>query len=250
MAEARCQHRGLDEQVRHDDHQRPLPDRLGQFVEHLGQPGRPGRLGLLENVERQPQVRGAAAGGQRLHDAVGHAGDAHRVALLGGEVAQPRTDPPGVVDLRQPALGGEVHRPRRVEHEAQPEVRVGLVLLDVEPVGPAEGPPVEPPQVVAGHVLAVLGELHARAAVRARVPARHVADHRLAGEQGHARQPGEHGGLEEAAGLAVGVHGCARADNLGDKTLPSATPAPPPSPSPAGPRSAWRRCPPPGRRRW
>ena len=188
MAEAGGERGRVAEQVGDDRDHRPLPDRLGKFVEHLGQPRRAGGPCLLEDIEHEPEVRGAAAGRERPHDAVGHAGDAHGVALLRRQVAEGGGDPSGILDLGDLA-GAEVHRPGGVEHEAQPEVGVGLVLLHVVAVGPPERPPVEPSQIVTRHVLAVFGELHARPAVWAGMAARHTPDHRPSRHQRHRRQP-------------------------------------------------------------
>ena len=238
------QHGRIDEQVGDDHHQRPLPNRLGEFVEHLRQAGRALRLGLFDHVERQPQVGRAPPRRQRADDPLGGTGDADGVTLLAGQIPQRPADPPGVVDLGQrlDADGRgrrpEGHRPAGVEHEHEPEVGVGLVLLDVKPVGPAEGPPVEPPEVVAGDVLAVFGEFDARAAVGARVPARDVPHHRPPREQRHAGEPREHGRFEKTARLAIGEHGSLT------------RPARRSSPAPAARRSAWRRCPPPALQTW
>ena len=60
----------------------------------------------------------------------------------------------------------------------QPQVRVGFEFLHIKPIRPAEDPPIEPPQVVARHIFAILGEFDARAAMRTRMPARDVALHR------------------------------------------------------------------------
>ena len=188
VAEGAGEFRRVDEQVGDDHHECPLPDRLGQFMEHVRQLGSALRAGLLDDVEDLPQVGRAAARREGPHDFGGRAGDADGVSLLTGEVAERPADPSGVVDLgkRLGARGrlgrGEAHRPARVEHDHEPEVRVGLVLLDIETIGAAEGPPVEPPQVVAGDILAILGKLDARAAMGAGMPTRHPSHHRLAGQ--------------------------------------------------------------------
>ena len=60
----------------------------------------------------------------------------------------------------------EAHRPRDVEDHREVRVRVGLVLLQVVPVGARVQLPVDAADVVARHVAAVLGEVDRRAEVR------------------------------------------------------------------------------------
>ena len=66
------------------------------------------------------------------------------------------------------------HRLGSVEEDVGLEVRLLLVLLDVEAVGAAEDLPVDVAGVVARDVLPVLGELHAEAVVGALVEPRDV----------------------------------------------------------------------------
>ena len=136
-------------------------------------------------------------------DPAGDAGQPDRVTLLERQVPERPGDPPGVLDLGH-ARRAEAHRAAGVEHQAAAQVGVGLELLDEEPVRPAVGPPVQPPQVVARHVLAILGELDARAAVRAGMPPRDAPLHRPPREQRKARQSRQDGRIQKASRLAVG----------------------------------------------
>ena len=77
--------------------------------------------------------------------------------------------------MRQPVLEPYAHRLADVEQQPADEVRLLLVLLEVEAAGPAVDLPVDVLDVVAGDVLAVLGELDGEAVVRALVHARQVA---------------------------------------------------------------------------
>src|SRR6185503_898756 len=70
-----------------------------------------------------------------------------------------------VDQLRPPVRIAVVHRAARVEQHRAAEVRLLLVLADVEAVGLAEHAPVEVADLVAVDVLAVLLELHAEALV-------------------------------------------------------------------------------------
>ena len=64
------------------------------------------------------------------------------------------------------------HRCAAIQQDLGAEVGLLFVLLDVEPVGPAQDPPVEVPRIVAGGVLAMLGELDAEPLVGAGMRAR------------------------------------------------------------------------------
>jgi hypothetical protein len=79
------------------------------------------------------------------------------------------------------------------------EVRLVLVLLDLVAVRLGVGLPVDVLQLVAGHVLAVLGELHARAVVRALVHARQHALGQALRAEGQVGEAGEQLGLDDVA---------------------------------------------------
>src|SRR5690606_20012943 len=96
------------------------------------------------------------------------------------------------LELRRERLArAEVHRRRAVEEQERPPIALVLEALDRGPVGARPGPRVDAARIVAGAVLAVLGEDHARALVRAVVGA-HVAAPRAGarthGERGDARE--------------------------------------------------------------
>jgi hypothetical protein len=83
---------------------------------------------------------------------------ADAVALALRQVGETGADVAAVIQLRDP-LAGELHRSRDVEQHRQVGVGVGLVLLHVVAIGAREQPPVDPADVVAGDVAAVLGEV-------------------------------------------------------------------------------------------
>ena len=196
MAEATGQLLGIHEQIGNYDDQGPLANRLGQLVEHLRQSARPLRPHLLQRIEHQPQMGGIPPRRQVPDDCVGHAGDADRVSLAAGQEAERARELAGVVDPRD-AGGAVAHRAAGIDDEAAPQVGVGLILLDVVAIRAAVDPPVEPTEVIARHILSVLGKLNARPAVRADMTARHAADHRPAGEQRHRGKPREHAAVEK-----------------------------------------------------
>ncbi len=78
-----------------------------------------------------------------------------------------------------------------VEQDVGTEVGFELVFLDVEAVGAAEDLPVDVPQVVAGDVLAVLGELDAVAVVGAAVHSGDESGNHRARPQVESAQPRE-----------------------------------------------------------
>jgi len=84
--------------------------------------------------------------------------DADAVALALGEVAEARPDETAVLELADPAAT-EAHRLRHVEQDAEVRVGVRLILLDVVAIGAGVQPPVDAPDVIAGDVAAVLGEV-------------------------------------------------------------------------------------------
>jgi len=98
------------------------------------------------------------------------------VLLLHDEVAEGGRDGGRVVEFRL-VFGLVVHRLRSVEQDVRAEVRLLLVLLDVEAVGAAVDLPVEEPEVVARRVLAVLGEFDGEPVVRALVESAHESFH-------------------------------------------------------------------------
>ena len=121
-----------------------------------------------------------------------------RVALLHGQPADRAGEAAGEFDFRN-AGGTEIHRAAGIEHEAAAQIGVGLELFDVKAVGAAVGAPIEPAQIVAGDVFAILGEFDAGAAVWAGMPAGDGAHHRAARGKRNGRQPRENLRFDETA---------------------------------------------------
>ena len=121
------------------------------------------RLGLGGHEGPHRGVVGDEADGVLLSD--------EQVGDRGGEMT-------GVVKLGESVRRGLAavgHRARDVEDDRRAQVGLVDVLLDVEALTARDQLPVEVAQVVAGHVLAVLGELDARALAGAAVLARNEA---------------------------------------------------------------------------
>src|SRR5262245_3248040 len=161
--------------------------------------------GGFQQIKNYPQVRGISLRRDLLHDRFCHTRQANRVALLARQIAERRHKPPAVFELRD-AARAKIHRAAGIKNEAAAEIGVGLEFLDIEAVGAAIRPPVEPPQVVAGNIFAIFGEFDTGAAVRTGMPARNISLHRPPGQKRQSRQAREHLGVEKAAGLAVREH--------------------------------------------
>jgi len=161
---------------------------------------------------------GASDGGA---DSVGVDDQAHAVALLERDVAEGGGEGGGVVELGPVAAavgafgdagaGGvgegaraEVHGAGGVDEDEQVEVGFLLVLFELEFVGAAEDFPVEVTEVVAGDVLAVLGELDAEASEGRAVQAGGEALDDHAGAKLEAAEAGEGLGVEIEGGVDVG----------------------------------------------
>ena len=108
-----------------------------------------------------------AAGGKNRGGRFVKEDEADRV-LLADEHHGERDDHGGaIIELGKRGAAPVVHRVAGVDDEGDADVALFLVLLDVMPVRPREDAPVEPAKIVAGGVLAVLGELDVEAVKRA-----------------------------------------------------------------------------------
>ena len=113
---------------------------------------------------------------------------ADRVLLVDHQVAQRRRQADGVLELGQLLAVGVGHRGAEVHHQVAGDVGLGLELLEVILVGLGVDVPVEVLEVVAGDVLAMLGELDGEALERAGVQAGQEA---LDDELGAQVEPGD-----------------------------------------------------------
>ena len=142
-------------------------------------------LAELGDLARRAEERPDAARESRHADAVGLVED--EVGHRGGGGA-------GEVVLR-PRPRAVSHRLAGIDQEPGDEVRLLLVLLQVEPLGAAEDLPVDVLDVVAGRVLAVLGELDGEAVPRTAMAAGQVPLHDLPGFELQAVDPRQYGGV-------------------------------------------------------
>ena len=194
-----------------DDDQHPA---LAQPREQVAQRGRQRgvrrRLGLFQRVDDDFELRVGRGGrvervelrrDQRQAEAVAFLDD--QVRHGGGEVAR-------VVELR--AVGAaaepraESHRAAHVKHERRDEVRLVLVLADVRPPGATEHLPVEPPDIVAGAVLAMLEKFRRAALVPRAMPAGVRPFHGVPRAEPQVAQPVQRADLQEPALRRNGRH--------------------------------------------
>ena len=155
----------------------------------------------FHDVQQFLQVRGIAAGADQRADLAVEGDQAHAVLLLEHQVGQRRGRALGVFELRhRRGVAPVAHALAGVQQQVADQVRLFLELLQVVLVGPAEDFPVEVAQVVAGRVLAMLGELDREAVEGAAMHARDVALDDPPRAQRQALQPGEHLRIEIVAG--------------------------------------------------
>ncbi len=199
---------GVDvvEQVAQDDHDSPLLQPLGQVVKD--RPERRFALGRgpFHDVQELLQVRRIAAGADQGADFAVEGDQSHAVLLMEHQVGQGRGGPLGVFQLRpRRGLAAVAHAFAGVQEQMADQVRLVLELLQIILVGPPKNFPIEIAEVVAGGILAVLGELDREAVKGAAVHARHVALDGRPGAQRQALQPGEHGRIEQWMGVFHGL---------------------------------------------
>ena len=152
-----------------DQHQdAPAAEVLRQLVERRLEAARRARLQPVHDVQHRVHVLGRRR--HELDHVVVEGGEADAITLVVHQVGQAGGDDARVVELGD-AAAAVVHRLRHVQQHREVHVRLGLVLLDVEPVGARPHAPVHPADIVAGHVAAVLGKVHRGAEVRRLVQA-------------------------------------------------------------------------------
>ena len=136
---------------------------------------------VFHDVQQFLQVRRIAAGADQRADFAVERDQAHAVLLMQHQVGQRRGRALGVFQLRHRRRVALVaHALAGVQQQVADQVRLFLELLQVVLVGAAEDLPIEIAEVVAGRVLAVLGELDREAVERAAMHARRRSPRRSA----------------------------------------------------------------------
>ena len=119
---------------------------------------------------------------RRLHEfanLIVESDEADTIRLVQHQIRQPSGGHAGVVVLGH-RIGTVTHRIANVEQNPANEIRFRFVLLEEEATGAAVHLPIDVLDVVAGNVLAVLGELDREAVIGALVHARQEAFHQQA----------------------------------------------------------------------
>ena len=89
-----------------------------------------------------------------------------------------------------------------VQQQVADQVGLVLELLQIVFVGPAEDFPIEIAEIVAGGILAMLGELDRKAVERAAMDARHIALDDPPCAERQPLQPGKHLRIEQSLGVS------------------------------------------------
>ena len=189
---------GIVVQVADQDDQAAPLEPVGQAVEGRSQVGRPAGLDGLEVAHHLVEVPRRAPRGHVEPDLGVEGRQPHGVLLAHHQVGQHRRQVRGVLQLGDPGGLAVGHRGAGVQEDLGAEVGLFFILLDVEPVGPAQNPPVEVARVVAGAVLAVLGELDAEPLVGAGVQPRDEPLDHAAGHQRKVLHPRQGRGVQVA----------------------------------------------------
>lgn len=195
--------RDVAEAVRKEDHQpAALQVLAGDLVPHVAQARLPADGRLLQRPQQCEQVFAGRLRRDELPRLAVVRQQPDRVELPEQQVRQAGGHLLGEPELAQRLLPLVGHAPARVHHQHRLQVRLVLVLLDEVAVGLAERPPVDAADLVAGVVLAVLGELQAEPFKRAAVDARQKSLHHVPRDQRQAAVPGQFGRVEQLTTLA------------------------------------------------
>ena len=195
----------VGEQVGDDDDQPAVADLAGDLAEDHGQLGRAVGLGRLQRLDDLGQLGGGGGRAEPGPFLLVEDGQPDGVPLLDQQRGQAGDDRGGVLELGHgPVAVG--HAGAGVEDEGGAEVGLLLVAFDLVAVGAGVGPPVESFEVVAGCVLAVVGELDGEAVHGAAVQAGDAALDDALGAEAQGHDLGEDGGVKRghAVGRTVG----------------------------------------------
>ena len=162
---------GIVEAIGNQDDEPATGKLAGERVQGLACVGDLPRLVRGEALAEEPQMSCAVARGNEVAHLVVVDGEAERVLLLAGDVAERGGDAAGVLILRRQAGGAVRHGAGAVEDHMHAQAGLLLILPDVVALRAAEDLPVEVAQIVALHVFAPVGKLHARALERAAMAA-------------------------------------------------------------------------------
>src|SRR5262249_14420724 len=132
------------------------------------------RLYAFDHSEDRSQVTGARAGRDLLDNSFVERQKSDRVVLANSEICQGRCEVLCILELRH-LRAAVVHRGARVDQQMDLRVCVSLIFFYVEAIGASQQLPVEMSEIVARHVLPVLGEVGREPEVRRAVKTRDEA---------------------------------------------------------------------------
>lgn len=162
--------RGIDKEIGDQNDETPFADEIGGTFEGRDQVGGATGGRGLDGVVDVAEMAGAMTCREEFTDLVIEGNETDGIALLMEEVGEGGGEGGGVAGLVV-VEGAVLHGTGTIEEQVATEVGFVLELLDVMAVGPGEDPPVEMARIIAGGVLAILGELDGEAVVRAAMEA-------------------------------------------------------------------------------
>ncbi len=178
---AECRLVAAGQEIRDDEkHRAPSEDRL-EVLECRGQigPGA-GRLEGEELAEDAEDVPAPFAGGDYLLDAIGKEESADPIVVPRGRQREDGADLGGQLSLG-PETAAESLRGAEVHHEADGELPLFQVALDIRGPQARRDVPVDTADIVSGLIFAHLGELDSPATKGAGVLSGHDVPHQMPG---------------------------------------------------------------------
>ncbi len=139
-----------------------------ELVKNFGQLRFAARLGFLQCLQNNPQMTRPRPGGDVVAHFLVERHQPNTVCLPQQQVRQTSRELGGIPGFTDPR-SGVPHGAADIDEQGRTQIGFFLVFLDVEPVGLAVHLPIEPPNLVPLHVLAVLAELDTESLVRRRV---------------------------------------------------------------------------------
>jgi hypothetical protein len=193
MLEAAQQFVPLNVQVGYQHYDASPLDKLGAPMQLVHQ-GRASRSGEpLQDSEHGPQLARPRTGRQVLDHSFVECGESDGIVLSDAEIRQRRSQILGVLQLAYPGTG-KTHRGARIDQQVNLGVSVSLVLLDVHSISSGEQLPIEVPDIIPRHVLAMLSEIRRETQIRGAVQTGNESLHHCSSDKLERVDTGQHVG--------------------------------------------------------